>query len=222
MVRKPDRGEEPPEGLSPCPFCHLPGPETQLQCVSCQSIIPCDIATGEVSDGGGGGAAGGTAVAVLRSCDRCCCRCCRRRQAYDAAGLARVPQLPHARQQPALLGHPGGRGQVPHVQHGGGHAGRAAGARPAVWQGGCWSAVAVLLVFVYMSVGFPSHGRTWRQQQRVGRQARSLKNLGRGFGPNSAHFSPPNAFGKQHTTYIWFPDFFEPLWTTACMTWCPK
>ena len=47
MVRKPDRGEEPPEGLSACPFCHLPGPETQLQCVSCQSIIPCDIATGE-------------------------------------------------------------------------------------------------------------------------------------------------------------------------------
>lgn len=47
MVRKPDRGEEPPEGLSPCPFCHLPGPDTQLQCVSCQNIIPCDIATGE-------------------------------------------------------------------------------------------------------------------------------------------------------------------------------
>jgi WD repeat-containing protein 19 len=53
MVRKPDRGEEPPEGLSACPFCHLPGPETQLQCVSCQSIIPCDIATGEVCCAGG-------------------------------------------------------------------------------------------------------------------------------------------------------------------------
>jgi len=47
MVRKPDRGDEAQEGLSPCPFCHLPGPETQLQCVSCQSIIPCDIVTGE-------------------------------------------------------------------------------------------------------------------------------------------------------------------------------
>jgi WD repeat-containing protein 19 len=46
MVRKPDRGDEPPEGLSPCPYCSLPGPECQLQCVSCQSIIPFDIATG--------------------------------------------------------------------------------------------------------------------------------------------------------------------------------
>lgn len=46
LVRKPDRGDEPPEGLTPCPYCNLPGPECQLQCVSCQSIIPFDIATG--------------------------------------------------------------------------------------------------------------------------------------------------------------------------------
>lgn len=48
MVRKPDRGEEPAEGLSACPFCHLPGLETQLQCISCQNIIPFDVATGTV------------------------------------------------------------------------------------------------------------------------------------------------------------------------------
>lgn len=47
MVRKPDRGDEPAELLMPCPYCHLPGPECQLQCVSCQNILPFDIATGE-------------------------------------------------------------------------------------------------------------------------------------------------------------------------------
>ncbi len=30
----------------PCAFCGLPGPETELQCFSCQNIIPFDIATG--------------------------------------------------------------------------------------------------------------------------------------------------------------------------------
>lgn len=48
MVRKPDRGEEPPEDLVPCPYCQLPGPEEELQCVSCQNLIPFDIATGVV------------------------------------------------------------------------------------------------------------------------------------------------------------------------------
>lgn len=46
VVRKPDRGEEPPPLLAPCAFCGLPGPEPDLQCVSCQSILPFDIATG--------------------------------------------------------------------------------------------------------------------------------------------------------------------------------
>lgn len=47
MVRKPDKGEEPPDLLSPCPFCQLQGPQTELQCISCQNIIPFDISTGE-------------------------------------------------------------------------------------------------------------------------------------------------------------------------------
>ncbi|WIA17827.1 hypothetical protein OEZ85_009333 [Tetradesmus obliquus] len=46
MVRKPDRGEEPQERLASCPFCQLPGPEGELQCISCQNTIPFDIATG--------------------------------------------------------------------------------------------------------------------------------------------------------------------------------
>jgi WD repeat-containing protein 19 len=46
VVRKPERAEEPPQGLAPCAFCDLPGPEYELQCVSCQSIVPFDIATG--------------------------------------------------------------------------------------------------------------------------------------------------------------------------------
>lgn len=46
LVRKPDRGPEPPEALSDCPFCSLPGLATSLQCAGCQSIIPFDAATG--------------------------------------------------------------------------------------------------------------------------------------------------------------------------------
>jgi WD repeat-containing protein 19 len=46
MVRKPDRGEEPQERLAACPYCQLPGPEGELQCISCQNTIPFDIATG--------------------------------------------------------------------------------------------------------------------------------------------------------------------------------
>ena len=47
MVRKPDKSDEAEEALVECPFCHMPGPETELDCVSCQNIIPFDIATGK-------------------------------------------------------------------------------------------------------------------------------------------------------------------------------
>ncbi|GAX77949.1 hypothetical protein CEUSTIGMA_g5391.t1 [Chlamydomonas eustigma] len=49
MVRKPDKeqAEEAEEAMVECPFCTMPGPETELQCVSCQNIIPFDIATGK-------------------------------------------------------------------------------------------------------------------------------------------------------------------------------
>lgn len=48
MVRKPDKeAEEAEEALLECPFCSMPGPETELQCVSCQNIIPFDVATGK-------------------------------------------------------------------------------------------------------------------------------------------------------------------------------
>lgn len=56
MVRKPEHRagaaggagvEDPQPGLVPCVFCGLPGPETDLQCVSCHGIIPYDIASGE-------------------------------------------------------------------------------------------------------------------------------------------------------------------------------
>lgn len=48
MVRKPEKDpEEVEEALVPCAFCNLPGPETELQCYSCQNIIPFDIATGK-------------------------------------------------------------------------------------------------------------------------------------------------------------------------------
>lgn len=47
MVRKPDRSAEPEEPLTDCPFCGLPGPETEMQCISCQNVIPFDLATGK-------------------------------------------------------------------------------------------------------------------------------------------------------------------------------
>lgn len=48
MVRKPDKdAEEAEEVMLECPFCNMPGPETELQCVSCQNIIPFDIGTGK-------------------------------------------------------------------------------------------------------------------------------------------------------------------------------
>ncbi|GLC35581.1 hypothetical protein PLESTB_000191100 [Pleodorina starrii] len=48
MVRKPDKDpEELEEPLADCPFCNMPGPETELQCISCQNILPFDLATGK-------------------------------------------------------------------------------------------------------------------------------------------------------------------------------
>lgn len=48
MVRKPDKdAEEVEEELQPCCFCTQPGPETELQCLSCQNQIPFDVATGK-------------------------------------------------------------------------------------------------------------------------------------------------------------------------------
>lgn len=46
VVRKPDRGGEPPPAAVPCAFCRLPGAETELQCAGCRGILPFDIATG--------------------------------------------------------------------------------------------------------------------------------------------------------------------------------
>jgi len=48
MVRKPDKdAEEVEEPMVPCVFCSMAGPETELQCFSCQNIIPVDVATGK-------------------------------------------------------------------------------------------------------------------------------------------------------------------------------
>ncbi|PNW73788.1 hypothetical protein CHLRE_13g572700v5 [Chlamydomonas reinhardtii] len=48
MVRKPEKDpEELEEPLADCPFCNMPGPETELQCISCQNILPFDLATGK-------------------------------------------------------------------------------------------------------------------------------------------------------------------------------
>lgn len=47
QVRKPDKdAEEAEEVMLPCCFCSMPGPETELQCLSCQNIIPFDISSG--------------------------------------------------------------------------------------------------------------------------------------------------------------------------------
>ncbi|GBF91989.1 hypothetical protein Rsub_04713 [Raphidocelis subcapitata] len=47
LVRKPDRAGEPEAALAPCPYCGLPGPEAELRCGGCESIIPFDIASGK-------------------------------------------------------------------------------------------------------------------------------------------------------------------------------
>lgn len=43
----PCRAEEEEEATSACPFCGAQGPETELDCVQCQNIIPFCIASGE-------------------------------------------------------------------------------------------------------------------------------------------------------------------------------
>ena len=43
IVCRADEAEEP---QSPCPYCNVPGPETELNCIQCQSIIPFRIASG--------------------------------------------------------------------------------------------------------------------------------------------------------------------------------
>lgn len=70
MVRKPDKDpEEVEEPLAECPFCNMPGPETELQCVSCQNLIPFDVSTGAAGRGMG---AGGQArrAGVSAACER--------------------------------------------------------------------------------------------------------------------------------------------------------
>lgn len=62
MVRKPDKeAEEAEEVMAECPFCSMPGPETELQCVSCQNIIPFDVATGGCCGEGAAAQRAGTA-----------------------------------------------------------------------------------------------------------------------------------------------------------------
>lgn len=41
------RADEPDEQQCPCPFCGIAGPETDMDCIHCQNIIPFCIATGE-------------------------------------------------------------------------------------------------------------------------------------------------------------------------------
>ncbi|MEW5304579.1 MAG: hypothetical protein WDW36_007181 [Sanguina aurantia] len=48
MVRRTDReADEVEEAQMDCPFCNMPGLETDLQCAGCQNVIPFDIATGK-------------------------------------------------------------------------------------------------------------------------------------------------------------------------------
>lgn len=46
-MRKPERGEEPPEQLVECCWCAALGPETDLQCGGCQNQIPFCVVTGK-------------------------------------------------------------------------------------------------------------------------------------------------------------------------------
>ncbi len=68
MVRKPDKdAEETEEAMMECPFCSMPGPEGELQCVSCQNIIPFDISTGALGEEGRGGGTGQTVTNGVRT-----------------------------------------------------------------------------------------------------------------------------------------------------------
>lgn len=51
IVRKPDlSGGDARGALAPCVFCGLPGPDTELRCVSCSGVVPFDVATGARGD----------------------------------------------------------------------------------------------------------------------------------------------------------------------------
>ena len=41
------RADETDEQQCPCPFCGIAGPETEMDCIHCQNIIPFCIASGE-------------------------------------------------------------------------------------------------------------------------------------------------------------------------------
>lgn len=47
IARKPIRQEDPPEPLSPCPYCRFNIPETRLDCPNCKRNIPFCIASGK-------------------------------------------------------------------------------------------------------------------------------------------------------------------------------
>lgn len=47
QVRKPSRTEDPEDALVPCCWCGAPGPEFDLQCGSCQSMVPFCAASGK-------------------------------------------------------------------------------------------------------------------------------------------------------------------------------
>ncbi|KAL0053124.1 hypothetical protein WJX82_001225 [Trebouxia sp. C0006] len=47
MVRKRDKADEADEAQCECPFCGVAGPETEMDCIHCQNIIPFCIASGK-------------------------------------------------------------------------------------------------------------------------------------------------------------------------------
>ncbi|KAL0039283.1 hypothetical protein WJX79_001413 [Trebouxia sp. C0005] len=47
MVRKRDKADEADEVQCECPFCGVAGPETEMDCIHCQNIIPFCIASGK-------------------------------------------------------------------------------------------------------------------------------------------------------------------------------
>ena len=47
VVRHPEKSEDEPEPTSPCPYCSLSLPITQLDCPKCKNTLPCCIASGQ-------------------------------------------------------------------------------------------------------------------------------------------------------------------------------
>lgn len=47
IARKPIRQDDPPEPLSPCPYCRFNIPETRLDCPQCKRNIPFCAASGK-------------------------------------------------------------------------------------------------------------------------------------------------------------------------------